>query len=91
VENDLMETISVPFQSDAVDRIKRAAAEIGMPVEEFIASAAEQVVTDGEAQLGTPLSEDQIASIRRGVEDVAAGRVYSHEEVFDELKARFKR
>lgn len=86
-----METISVPFQSDAVDRIKRAAAEIGMPVEEFIASAAEQFVNHSEAHLAAPLSEDQLASIRRGVEDVAAGRVYSHEEVFDELKARFKR
>ena len=86
-----METIAVPFETDAADRLKRAAAEIGMPLEEFIASAAEQVVTDGEAQLGAPLSEAQLASIRRGVEDVAAGRVYSHEEVFDELKARFKR
>ncbi|MDZ4362159.1 hypothetical protein [Brevundimonas sp.] len=86
-----METIAVPFAVDAADRLKRAAAEIGMPLEEFIASAAEQFVTDNEAHLGAPLSPDQVASIRRGLEDVAAGRVYSHDEVFDELKARFRR
>jgi predicted transcriptional regulator len=86
-----METIAVPFDTDAADRLKRAAAEIGMPLEEFIASAAEQFVTDNEAHFDAPLSPGQVASIRRGLEDVAAGRTYSHEEVFDELKARFKR
>lgn len=86
-----METIAVPFDADAADRLKRAAAEIGMPLEEFIASAAERLVTDTEAQFDAPLSTSQIASIRRGLEDVDAGRVYSHEEVFQELKARFKR
>lgn len=86
-----METIAVPFETDAADRLKRAAAEIGMPLEEFIASAAEQFVSYSEVHLGAPLSDEQVASIRRGVEDVAAGRVYSHEEVFGELKTRFKR
>ncbi|WP_299171603.1 hypothetical protein [uncultured Brevundimonas sp.] len=86
-----METITIPFETDAADRLKRAAAEIGMSLEEFIASAAEQFVTDNEAHLGAPLSPEQAASIRRGLEDVAAGRVYTHEEAFDELKARFRR
>lgn len=86
-----METIAVRLEADAADRLKRAAAEIGMPLEEFIASAAERFVSDNEAQIGAPLSDDQIASIRRGLEDVAAGRVFSHHEVFAELSARFQR
>jgi|TARA_R110002051_G_C8570395_1_gene475693 predicted transcriptional regulator len=88
---DLMETIAVPFQSDAADRLKRAAAEIGMPLEAFIASAAEQFVTDNEARLGEPLSPEQVAAIERGLADVAAGQTSSHSEVFEELKDRFAR
>ena len=79
-----METISVPFESDAADRLKRAAAEIGMPLEEFIASAAEQFVTDSEMSASTLWSE-QTASIERGLADVAAGRTFSHDDVFSEL------
>ena len=85
-----METISVQFEADAADRLKRAAAEIGMPLEDFIASAAEQFVTDVEMS-ATTLSTDQAASIERGLADAAAGRTFSHDEVFSELKARFKR
>lgn len=88
--NDSMETISVPFDTDAADRLKRAAAEIGMPLEEFIASAAEQFVTDVEGSAAV-LSDEQRASIERGLQDVAAGRTFSHDDVFSELKARFKR
>lgn len=84
-----METIAIPFDKDAADRLKRAAAEIGMSVEAFVASAAEQVAAEQEG--AAPLSDDQIASIRRGLEDVAAGRVYDHDEVFAELKARYRR
>ena len=86
-----VETISVPLEADAYDRLKRVAAEIGMPVEAFIAAAAEQVAADNEAQLGSPLSAEQVASIRRGLEDVAAGRTFSHDEVFGKLKARYGR
>ena len=88
--SNAVETISVPFESDAADRLKRAAAEIGMPLEEFIASAAEQFVTDIEMSAST-LSPDQTASIERGLADVAAGRTFSHDDVFSELRARFKR
>ena len=76
--SEAMATISIPLEADAYDRLKRAAAEIGMPVEAFIASAAQRVAA-------------QIASIRRGLEDVAAGRTFSHDEVFGELKARYGR
>ncbi|MCA3698541.1 hypothetical protein [Brevundimonas sp.] len=89
--SEAMATISIPLEADAYDRLKRAAAEIGMPVEAFIASAAERVAADNEAQFGSPLSAEQIASIRRGLEDVAAGRTFSHDEVFGELKARYGR
>jgi predicted transcriptional regulator len=85
-----METISVPLEADAADRLKRAAAEIGMPLEEFIASAAEQFVTNIENASAT-LSADQKASIERGLQDVAEGRTFSHDDVFTELKARFNR
>ena len=86
----MMETISVPLEADAADRLKRAAAEIGMPLAEFIASAAEQFVTDVE-NASPALSADQKASIERGLQDVAAGQIFSHDDVFTELKARFKR
>lgn len=84
-----METIAIPFETDAADRLKRAAAEIGMSLEAFVASAAEQVAA--EQEVATPLSDDQAASIRRGLEDAAAGRVYDHDEVFAELKTRYRR
>jgi predicted transcriptional regulator len=86
-----VETIAVTLEADAFDRLKRAAAEIGMTVEAFIASAAEQVAANNEAQFGSPLSDEQVASIRRGLEDVAAGRTFSHDEVFGDLKARYGR
>ena len=86
-----VETIAVPLEADAFDRLKRAAAEIGMTVEAFIAAAAEQVAVNNEAQFGAPLSDEQVASIRQGLEDVAAGRTFSHDEVFGDLKARYGR
>lgn len=86
-----METIAVPLQADAADRLKRAAAEIGMPLEEFIASAAERFVADNEIRPGEPLTSEQVEEIQRGLADVAAGHAYSHEEVFGELKNRFAR
>ena len=86
-----VETIAVPLEADAFDRLKRAAAEIGMTVEAFIASAAEQVAANNEAQFGSPLSDEQVASIRRGLDDVAAGGTFSHDEVFGELKSRYGR
>lgn len=84
-----METIAIPFETDAADRLKRAAAEIGMSLEAFVASAAEQVAA--EQEVAAPLSDDQAASIRRGLEDAAAGRVYDHDEVFADLKTRYRR
>lgn len=84
-----METIAIPFKTDAADRLKRAAAEIGMSLEAFVASAAEQVAA--EQEIAAPLSDDQAASIRRGLKDAAAGRVYNHDEVFAELKTRYRR
>lgn len=86
-----METIAIPFEVDTADRLKRAAAEIGVSLEEFVASAAEQVAAEHEGRLGAPLSEAQRASIQRGLDDVAAGRVSDHAEVFDEIKARYRR
>lgn len=36
----------------------------------------------------SPLSEAERAGIERGLADVAAGRVFDHDEVFDELERR---
>lgn len=83
-----METIAVPFQEDAADRLKRAAAEIGMPVGEFIAAAVEGVVMDNEAHRGSPLSADQIAQIEAGLTAEREGRIISNEEAEARLAAR---
>jgi len=83
-----METIAVSFQEDAADRLKRAAAEIGMPVGEFIASAAERFVMDNDAHFGAPLSADQIAHIEAGLAAEREGRIVSNEEANARLAAR---
>ncbi len=83
-----METIAVPFREDAADRLKRAAAEIGMPVGEFIASAAEGFIMDNEAHRGSPLSADQIAQIEAGLAAEREGRIVSNEEAEARLAAR---
>jgi predicted transcriptional regulator len=83
-----METIAVPFRDDAADRLKRAAAAIGMPIGEFIASAAEQFITDHDAHLGAPLSADQIAQIEAGLAAEREGRIVSNEEANARLAAR---
>lgn len=83
-----METIAVSFQEDAADRLKRAAAEIGMPVGEFIASAAERFLMDNDAHLGAPLSAEQIAHIEAGLAAEREGRIVSNEEANARLAAR---
>lgn len=84
-----METIAVPFGDDAADRVKRRAADLGMPLGEFIAWAAEACSSEREAEFGAPLSPEQLASIRRGLEDVSAGRTLSQEEASAEVRERF--
>ena len=83
-----METIAVPFEEDTADRLKRAAAEIGMPVGEFIASAAEGFIMDNEVHRGAPLSADQIAQIEAGLAAEREGRIVSNEEADARLAAR---
>lgn len=83
-----METIAVPFREDAADRVKRAAAEIGMPVGEFIASAAEGFVMDKEVHRGAPLSAEQIARIEAGLTAEREGRIVSNAEANARLAAR---
>jgi len=86
-----METITVSFEADTADRLKRAAAEIGMPVGEFIASAAEQFIMDNEAHFGAPLSAGQIAHIEAGLAAEREGRIVSNEEANAWLAARRER
>lgn len=83
-----METIAVPFREDTADRLRRAAAEIGMPVGEFIASAAEGFITDNEVHRGSPLSADQIAQIEAGLTAEREGRIISTVEAEARLAAR---
>lgn len=83
-----METIAVPFREDAADRLKRAAAEIGMPIGEFIASAAEGFVMDKDVHRGAPLSAEQIAQIEAGLAAEQEGRIFSNEEANARLAAR---
>ena len=83
-----METIAVPFREDAADRLKRAAAEIGMPVGEFIASAAEGFVMDKDVHRGAPWSAEQIAQIEAGLTAEREGRIVPNEEANARLAAR---
>ena len=82
-----VETVSVPLEADAYDRLKRAAAEIGMPLGEYIASAAEQVMQERQALSTAPTAEEN-AAIARAVADIEAGRLSSHDEVFARLDAK---
>ncbi|KDP95217.1 hypothetical protein ER13_05490 [Brevundimonas sp. EAKA] len=68
--------------------MKRAAAEIGMPVGEFIASAAEGFITDNEIHRGSPLSAHQIAQIEAGLTAEREGRIISNVEADARLAAR---
>lgn len=82
-----METIAVPFLEDAAARIKRAAAEDGVPLHEFIAAAAERYAGEREALAASPTPDEQ-AAMARAVADIAAGRLIPHEEVFARLDAK---
>ena len=82
-----METIAVPFLDDAADRIKRAAAVDGVPLHEFIATAAERYAGEREALAASPTADEQEA-MARAVADIAAGRLTPHDEVFAKLDAK---
>jgi hypothetical protein len=86
-----VETIAVPFRDDAADRLKRAAAEIGMPLGEFIASVAERFVAESDVHLGAPLSSEQITHIEAGLKAEREGRIISNEEAAMRLAARRSR
>ena len=82
-----METIAVPFEADAVDRVKKAAAEAGLPLHEFIATAAERVADEQEALSAVSIPEEE-ASMARAMADIEAGRLVPHDEVFAKLDAK---
>ena len=82
-----METISVPFETDTVNRLKRAAAEDGVPVHELIASVTEQFMQERDALTAAPTAAEDEA-MARAVADIEAGRLNSHDEVFARLDAK---
>jgi len=83
----IMETIAVPFEADAVDRVKKAAAEAGLPLHEFIATAAERVADEQEALSAVSIPEEE-ASMARAMADIEAGQLVPHDEVFAKLDAK---
>ena len=85
--SNAVETVSVSLEADAYDRLKRAAAESGVPLGEYIASAAEQVMQEREALRTEPTAEEN-AAISRAVADIEAGRLSSNDEVFARLDAK---
>lgn len=82
-----METIEVPFEVEVAIRLKRAAAEEGVAVQELIASVTEQFMQDREA-LAASATPEQDAAMARAVADIEAGRLSAHDEVFARLDAK---
>ena len=82
-----METVAVTFEDDTLTRLKKTAAESGVPLQAFIASAAEQVVEEREALAASATPEEE-ASMARAVADIQAGRVSDQDDVFARLDAK---
>lgn len=79
-----------PLTPEEVADVKAAIsdAQERTPHEAVMADARARVGWDGVAD---PLSAEQIRSIMAGLADVAAGRTFSHEEVFAEVRAKYRR
>jgi len=77
---------SVPLSDQAFTHAKRAAAANGLTLPDYLESL---IIHDAEnLDEGGGLTPDQIAKIREGQTDVKAGRVYTPDQVRENLQCR---
>ena len=67
-----MATVSVELSDRTYYQLQRMAAGAGLPIAEFL---------DHLSQPATELNEFQLADIDRGLEDIAAGKFATHEQM----------
>lgn len=84
-----METIAVPFEADAANRLKQAAAEDGVQLPDLIAAVANHWMEEREA-LSLSATADENAAMARAIADIEAGRLTDHDEVFARLDAKHR-
>ena len=80
---------AIPLEASTVEALDAAVASGRFSSRDVAIRTALHIVEETDSEhLEPPLTPEEIAGIERGLADIAAGRVYDLDEVFDELERR---
>jgi predicted transcriptional regulator len=80
-----MITITVQLEPQLVKRLRAEAAARDISMERLVGYWLEERLEIADTYETIPLSPEEIDGIQRGLADIEAGRVYSHEDVLADL------
>jgi predicted transcriptional regulator len=73
--------MAVQLKPEQEQRLQQLAAQSGLTADEYLQQQVDSILE---------YQEDLAAAVKRGDEDIAAGRLLSHEEVFARIDKRLK-
>lgn len=79
---------AIPLEASTIEALDAIVARGRFSSRDEAIRTALYIVEEVDAADDAPLTPGEIAGIERGLADVAAGRVYTVDEVFDELERR---
>jgi hypothetical protein len=81
-------TVNVQFEDKVAERLRRQAIEHGVPVEDYIASLTLEYV-DRMVETDDAWTDQDIAAIETGIEQLRTGRKVHQDVMMDRLKAKY--
>jgi predicted transcriptional regulator len=85
MEHDPMTTITIELEPEFASRLQAEATARDISVSHLVGDWLDEWLEDEAAFDAMPLSPEEIAGIERGLADIEAGRVISHEQMLAEL------
>lgn len=82
-----MNTVTIELEPELAEGLNRAAGERSTSVEILLVSAARRLLDEDAACVDEP-TDEEAESMSRALEDLRAGRLTDHDEVFAKLDAK---
>lgn len=84
-------SLTIELDEARAEQLERLKQRTGADAEAVLSEALEAYEATLDQVELPPFTAEQEARIEAGLEDVRAGRTYSHEEVFAEVRERLRR
>jgi predicted transcriptional regulator len=80
-----MTTIKIELEPQVISKLKAEATSRDVSLSHLVVDWLDERLEDNEKFDAMPLSPEELAGIERGLADIEAGRVISHERMLAEL------